>query len=104
MINKYLLLFDGYNMIQIININEYKKISEIDIPNSGYIYATCKLNYNIIIIGDSNGSLMKWRIEKDNLILISKKENAHNGNIYAILNLFNRHIVTGSRDKIIKIQ
>ena len=43
-------------------MNEYKKINKIDIPNSGWIYGTCKLNSNIIIIGDENRSLMKWRI------------------------------------------
>jgi len=103
MINNDLLLIGGRNMIYILNINECKKIREINIPNSGYIYATCKLNCNIIIIGDDYGNLMKWRIEKDNLILISKKENAHNRTIYAILNLFNTHIVTSSRDHAIKI-
>ena len=103
MINNDLLLIGGVNMIYIINVKEYKKIKQIDIPNSGWIYGTCKLNSNIIIIGDKNGSLMKWRIEKDNFILISKIKNAHNGRIYVILNLFNGHIVTGSEDKTIKI-
>jgi len=103
MINNDLLLIGGVNMIYIINVNEYKKIRQIDIPNSGYIYATCKLNSNIIIIGDENGNLMKWKIEKNNIILISKKENAHNGLFFAILNLFNKHIVTCSRDNTIKI-
>ena len=103
MINNDLLLIGGVNMIYIINVNEYKKIRQIDIPNSDFIYATCKLNYNIIIIGDDYGNLMKWRIEKDNLILISKKENAHNSCITVILNLFNRHIVTCSEDNTIKI-
>ena len=45
-------------MIYIINVNEYKKIRQIDIPNSGFINATCKLNYNIIIIGDKYGNLI----------------------------------------------
>ena len=103
MINNDLLLIGGCNMIYIINVNEYKKIRQIDIPNTGFICATCKLNYNIIIIGDKNGSLMKWKIEKDNLILISKKENAHNDHIFVILNLFNRNIITSSRDNTIKI-
>ena len=101
--NNDLLLIGRNFMIYIINVNEYKKIRQIDIPNGGFLSATCKLNYNIIIIGDENGSLMKWRIEKDNIILISKKENAHNEHIFAILNLFNRHIVTSSRDNTIKI-
>ena len=46
---------------------------------------------------------MKWKIEKNNIILISKKENAHDNHIFAILNLFNKHIVTCSRDNTIKI-
>ena len=62
MINNDLLLIGEENMIYIINMNEYKKKRQIDIPNAGYIYAICKLNYNIIIIGDKNGSLMKWKI------------------------------------------
>jgi len=103
MINNDLLLIGGENMIYIINVNKYKKIRQIDIPNSGYIYATCKLNSNIIIIGDKNGNLMKWRIEKDNIILISKKQNAHKNYITVILNLFNRNIVTSSYDGTIKI-
>ena len=103
MINNDLLLIGGVNMIYIINVNEYKKIRQIDIPNTVEIKSMCKLNSNIIIIGDYYGNLMKWKIEKDNLILISKKENAHNDRIYAILNLFNRHIVTSSRDNTIKI-
>ena len=103
MINNDLLLIGGVNMIYIINVNEYKNIRQIDIPNSGYIFAIYKLNYNIIIIGDKNGNLMKWRIEKDNIILISKKENAHNDHIFVILNLFNRNIITSSRDNTIKI-
>ena len=103
MINNDLLLIGGVNMIYIINVNEYKKIRQIDIPNTGYIYAICKLNSNIFIISDKNGNLMKWRIEKDDIILISKKENAHNDFLYVILNLFNRHIVTSSYDGIIKI-
>ena len=103
MINNDLLLIGGYDMIYIININEYKKIRQIDIPNTGYIYAICKLNSNIFIISDKNGNLIKWRIKKDNIILISKKENAHNEQIFSILNLFNRHIVTSSRDNTIKI-
>ena len=51
-------------LIYVIKVNEYKKIRQIDIPNTGYINATCKLNSNIIIIGDDFGSLMKWKIKR----------------------------------------
>ena len=103
MIRKDLLLIGGINMIYIINVNKYKQINQIEIPNGGWIYGTCMLNHNIIITGDSNGSLIKWKIEEDNLIEIYKKENAHDNSIYIILNLNNEHIVTGSDDITIKI-
>ena len=102
MISKDLLLIIG-EKINIININEYKKIRQIDIPNANWINGVCRLNNNEIITGDNSNTLREWKIEKDNLILISKKENAHNGFINVILNLGNEHFVTASDDKTIKI-
>ena len=42
------------------------------------INGVCMLNKNILFTGDEEGKIREWKIEKDNLILISKKENAHN--------------------------
>ena len=61
-----------------MNINEYKLIRIIDVPNSNNIAGTCMLNENIIFTGDSESIIREWKIEGDNLILISKKEKAHN--------------------------
>ena len=102
MISKDLLLIIG-EKINIININEYKKIRQIDIPNANWINGVCRLNNNEIITGDNSNTLREWKIEKDNLILISKKENAHNGFINVILNLGNEHFATASDDNTIKI-
>ena len=102
-IKKYLLLIPGYEMISIINVNEYKKIREINIPCSKWIYGICILNSNMIITGDYNKGLKQWKIEGDNLILFSRKEMAHFSYINVILNLGNGHIATGSNDYTIKI-
>ena len=103
MMTKDLLLIPGIKMINIINVNEYKKIREIDIPDTDTIYGVCMLNSNMVITGDSNKSLRQWKIEGDNLILISKKEKAHNAGINVILNMKNGKIATGSNDKSVQI-
>ena len=61
------------------------------------------LNKNILFTGDDKGIIREWKIEEDNLILISKKENAHNNWIYTLINIGNGHIASGSRDNSIKI-
>ena len=103
MISKDLLCISGKNKISIININYYELIREIEIPNSGWISGVCMLNKNILFTGDGKGMIREWKIEKDNLILISKKENAHEDWILTLLNLGNGHIASGSFDKSIKI-
>ena len=103
MISKDLLFFSGENKISIININYYEIIKEIEVPNSGRIDGACILNKNILLTGDENGIIREWKIEEDNLILISKKENAHKSWIYALLNIGNGHIASCSYDKLIKI-
>ena len=103
MINKELLLIPGINKISIININEYKLIRIIDVPNSSNIVGNCMLNENMLITGDKNGIIRQWKIEENNLILISIKENAHNNTIWSLMNLGDGHIASGSLDKSIKI-
>ena len=103
MISKDLLFISGYNQISIININYYEIIREIEISNSGWILAVCMLNKNILLTGDNKGIIREWKIEEDNLILISKKENAHNYCITTLLNIGNGHIASGSLIESIKI-
>ena len=47
--------------------------------------------------------IRQWRIEGDNIILVSKKEKAHDNFIKALSNLESGHIASGSLDKTIKI-
>ena len=56
----------------------------------------------MIITGDYNKGLKQWKIEADNLILISRKEMSHFSYINVVLNLGNGYIVTGSNDYTIK--
>ena len=103
MISKELLLIPGENKISIININEYEIIRIIDVPNSNSIIGICILNDNILFTGDKNKVIREWKIEEDNLILISQKENAHNNEIFCLINIGDGHIASGSNDKLIKI-
>ena len=61
------------------------------------------LNDNILFTGDSNKVIRQWKIKRDNLILISQKENAHNNEIDVLINIGDGHIASGSQDKLIKI-
>lgn len=102
MISKDLLLITGENKISIINVNNYK-LRIINVPGSGYIRGLCILNQNMLLTGDLQGIIRQWRIEGDNLILISKKEKAHDDAITDLLNLGNGYIASCSDDKTIKI-
>ena len=61
------------------------------------------LDENIFLTGDNNGIIRQWKIEGDNLILISEKGNSHDRNIYSIIKIGNGHIPSCSEDKSIKI-
>ena len=103
MITKDLLLIPGENKISIINVNKYNIIRIIDVPDSSWITRCCLLNENMLLTGDYNKIIRQWRIEEDNLILISKKEKAHNDCIKYLLNIGDGHIASASFDKTIKI-
>ena len=103
MIKKDLLLIPGYNIISIINTEQYKLVRKIEVPDSNYICGVCMLNENMLLTGDYSKIIRQWKIEEDNLILVSKKENAHDNYINVLLNIGNGFIASGSNDKTIKI-
>ena len=102
-IKKDLLLIPGENQLSIINTNEYKLLRKIDVPNSSTITGVCLLNKNMLLTGDYSKIIRQWKIEGDNLILISKKEKAHDKDINVLLNMGNGFIASCSDDKTIKI-
>ncbi len=98
MATKDLLMVPGDNKLIIVNVNHYKLVREINVPNSGFIYSGCMLNKNMLITGDNNKSLRQWRIDGDNLILISEKDNSHLEKISYLLNSGDGHIISASAD------
>ena len=103
MITKDLLLVAGRDILSIINVNSHNLIRIINVVNSSYIYCTCLLNENMLLTGDFNKRILIWKIEGDNLRLISKKENAHDNSIFTLLKLGNDQILSGSDDNFAKI-
>ena len=72
-------------------------------PNSSRICGVCILNQNMILAGDNEENIIQWKIDGDNLILVSKKEKAHNYDINVLLNLRNGHIACGFNGGLIQI-
>jgi len=103
MINKELLVIPGENVLSVVNIIEYKISKLIKVPDSNWIMGICMLNKNMFLTGGRTRTIRQWKIEDDNITLISKKENAHDGDINFLLNLKNGHIASGSDGGIVKI-
>ena len=103
MMTKDLLLVAGYNELSIININLHNIIRTIYVSGSGRIRCACMLNENMLLTGDHNKRIIQWKIEGDNLQLISKKENAHEDGINTLSKIGNGLIISGSWDKFVKI-
>ena len=103
MIKKDLLLIPGENLISIINTDEYKLIRKIEIPDSSWICGVCMLNKNMLLTGDQAKIIRQWKIEGDDLIMVSQKEDAHDNSINVLLNIGNGFIASGSYDYSIKI-
>ena len=61
------------------------------------------LNENMLLTGDYSKIIRQWKIEEDNLILVSKKEKTHDNGINVLLNIGNGFIASGSDDNTIKI-
>ena len=89
--------------MSIVNVNKHSLVRVIEVPDSSYILGICLLKRNMLLTGDAKKVLRQWKIEKDNLALISKRENAHDDWINVLLNLEDGHIASGSDDKTIKI-
>ena len=95
MISKDLLIAGSDDKILIINVNSHNIIRTINTSGSSCFFTICMINENQLLTGDGNLKIKQWKIEGDNLILISTKENAHNNEIYTILKIGDNHILSG---------
>ena len=103
MMSNDLLLAAGENKLTIININSHNIIRSIDVSGSSYICSTCLLKDDIILTADYNHRIIQWRIQNDNLVLISKKENAHDTYIRVLKKIGNGLIMSGDDNGEVKI-
>ena len=103
MITKDLLFIGGESKISIVNVNQYNIVRVIDTHGSSMINCICMLNQNVLLTGDQTNIIRQWRIEGDNLILISKGKKIHKYAVYSLVNLGDGHIASCSGDYTIRI-
>ena len=103
MMTKDLLLVTGENIMTIININSHSVVRSIDVSGSSSIYADCLLTDDTLVTCDNNRRIIQWKIEGDDLRLISKKENAHDAWIGTIKKIGNGLIMSGDETGEVKI-
>ena len=103
MLNENFLAIPGENKITIINVKIYKITRIIEINGSDWILGNCRINENMLFTGDRNLTIRQWKIEGDNLILVSIKNNAHEGDINTLINLGEGHFASGSDGGAVKI-
>ena len=102
MIKKNLLLIPGQSQISIINTEQYKLVHKKDIMGS-WIGGVCMINQDMLLTGNDARIMMQWKIEGDNIKLISKKENTHSNDISVLLNIGRGFIASGACDNTVKI-
>ena len=92
------VIIGGKKKIYFIDINSYTKEKEINFDNS--IFSIKKFKENLLMIGDDKGNISSFNIN-DNALKVIKK--IHNKTIYAMVK-FNRKLVSGGFDKVIKFK
>ena len=103
MLTKDLLLICRYNKITVMNVYTYNIVRTIDVPNSDWISSVIRFNKEQIVTADENKRIILWKIEGDNLRMITKNDNAHDGCIFSLTRLPNGTILTGGLDCSAKI-
>jgi len=103
MMTKNLLLITGENQLTIINVDSHSIVRTINVPNSDWINAACLLTNDMLLTVDNNKKIIQWKIEGDNLVMISKKEKANEDCIGIVSKIGNGLIITGDDSGFIKI-
>ena len=100
MINEKCLCVGGQDKITLIDV--YNKNIIREFIDNGIHQCILKLNDNILLTGKNNGDITQWKINENNLIIISKKGKAHQNTIREIIR-FNNLLISCSSDYSIKI-
>ena len=103
MLTRDLLLICRYNKITIMNVNTYTIVRNINVPDSDWISSVVRFTKDQIVTADENKRIILWKIEGDNLRMITKNDNAHDGCIFSLTKLPNGTILTGGLDCSAKI-
>ena len=103
MMTKNLLLITGENILTIINVDSHSVVRTINVTNSSWINAACLLTNNMLLTVDNNKIIIQWKIEGDNLVMISRKEKASENCIGTVLKIGDGLIITGDDGGIIKV-
>ena len=103
MLTKELLLICRYNKITVMNVYTYNIVRSIDVPDSDWISSVIRFNKDQIVTADENKRIILWKIEGDNLRMITKNDKAHDGCIFSLTKLPNGTILSGGLDCSAKI-
>ena len=103
MLTKELLLICRYNKITVMNVYTYNIVRSIDVPDSDWISSVIRFNKDQIVTADENKRIILWKIEGDNLRMITKNDRAHDGCIFCLTKLPDGTILTGGLDCSAKI-
>ena len=103
MLTKELLLICRYNKITVMNVYTYNIVRSIDVPDSDWISSVIRFNKDQLVTADENKRIILWKIEGDNLRMITKNDKAHDGCIFSLTKLPNGTILTGGLDCSAKI-
>ena len=98
--NEKCLCVGGQDKITLIDV--YNKNIIREFIDNGIHQCILKLNDNILLTGKNNGDITQWKINENNLIIISKKGKAHQNTIREIIR-FNNLLISCSSDYSIKI-
>ena len=103
MLTRDLLLICRYNKITIMNVNTYTIVRNINVPDSDWISSVVRFTKDQIVTADENKRIILWKIEGDNLRMITKNDKAHDGCIFSLTKLPNGTILSGGLDCSAKI-
>ena len=87
MLTRDLLLICRYNKITIMNVNTYTIVRNINVPDSDWISSVVRFTKDQIVTADENKRIILWKIEGDNLRMITKNSTAHDGCIFSLTKL-----------------